>query len=340
MDPLTHMAIGAAAGELVLGRKEGRWAILVGALAGALPDLDLVPALFMGPLARMDVHRGYSHSLFLALLISPILGFFINRITKDTSVTRRYFPWVILIFIAILLHIGIDCLTTYGTRIFLPFSDYRVALSSMAIVDPFFTVPLIASSLALVLMGSKTKLKRILFVTGLFVSTLYLIFTLCNKLYVEDVFAHNLAEQHHAYTKLFTTPLPFSNVLWVGVAEGADSYYMGYYSLFDKGSTVRFDTIAKNHDTINALADNDTIRKIISIAHGLYSIEKNESCFIFNDLRYGSRTFGMGENEFMFSYIIKNNDGTIQIRQKSIGKPRFDALPLLLRRMFGDMRSG
>ena len=91
MDPLTHMAIGAAVGEMVLGKIEGRRAILFGALAGAMPDLDLVPALFMEPLARLDVHRGYSHSIFFALLISPILGYFINRMTNGKSGTNKYF---------------------------------------------------------------------------------------------------------------------------------------------------------------------------------------------------------------------------------------------------------
>jgi inner membrane protein len=339
MDPLTHMAIGAAVGEMVLGKIEGRRAILFGALAGAMPDLDMVPALFMEPLARLDVHRGYSHSIFFALLISPILGYFINRMTNGKSGTNKYFLWTILIFIAILLHIGVDCLTTYGTRIFLPFSDYRVALSSIAIVDPFFTVPLIVSALALVIISNQTKFRKMLFRTGLFLSIFYLVFTFCNKLYIESVFEHDLKIQNYTHTRLFTTPLPFSNVLWVGVAEGAESYYMGYYSLLDRDGMVRFDTVKKNHETIQTIAD-DTIKKIISITHGLYSIEQNGSYFIFNDLRYGSRTLGTGKNEFMFSYIIKKNNGRIQITRKRFGRLRLDSFPLLLKRMRGDMRSG
>jgi inner membrane protein len=339
MDPLTHMAIGAAVGEIVLGKKEGGKAVLFGALAGALPDIDLVPALFMEQIARLDVHRGYTHSILFALLISPVLGYFINRMTKGKSGTNKYFLWVILIFIAILLHIGVDCLTTYGTRIFLPFSDYRVALSSLAIVDPFFTVPLIISVLILLILSKQNKIRMALFRTGLLISTFYLIFTFCNKLYVESVFENNLTIQNYTHTRLFTTPLPFSNVLWVGVAEGDESYYMGYYSLLDKDGTVRFDTIKKNHDTIHTIMD-DTINKIISMTYGLYSIEKNGSYFIFNDLRYGSRTLGMGKNEFMFSYIIKKNNGKIQITRKKFGRLRLDSFPLLFRRMCGDIRNG
>jgi inner membrane protein len=103
---------------------------------------------------------------------------------------------------------------------------------------------------------------------------------------------------------------------------------------------MKFDIIDKNHDTINPFADDYRIKKIISIARGLYSIEKNGGSLILNDLRYGSRTLGIGKNEFMFSYTIKNDDGRIQITRRSFGKLRLDMLPLLLRRMLGDVKSG
>ena len=340
MDTLTHMAIGAAAGELILGKREGGTAILVGALAGAMPDLDIIPTLFMEQLAKLDVHRGYSHSILFALLISPILGYIIARMTKGRGGTNNRLPWTILIFIAVLLHIGIDCLTTYGTRIFLPFSDYRVAISAIAIIDPFFTIPLVAAVLALLLMRKRMKFRRLVFLAGLFISTIYLVFTLGNKLNIESVFEKSLENKHYAYSRLFTTPLPFSNLLWVGIAEGDTSYYMGYYSLFDKDAAVKFHPIEKNHETIHAMTDNDVIKKIISITLGLYSIEKNGNHFVFNDLRYGSRNVGVGRDEFMFSFIITNDNGKIQIRRKSIGKLRFGSVPLLFKRMRGEAGSG
>jgi inner membrane protein len=336
MDTLTHMAIGAAAGELVLGKREGGRAVLCGALAGAMPDLDMVPTLFMEQLARLDVHRGYTHSILFALLISPILGYLASRMTKTRNGTGSRFQWMVLVFIAVLLHIGIDCLTTYGTRIFLPLSDYRVAVSSIAFIDPVFTMPLIVAALALVPLNKRYKLRRIAFMTGLFISSIYLIFTLGNKLYIESVFEESLKKQHYAYSRLFTTPLPFSNLLWVGIAEGDTSYYMGYHSLLDKDPSMRFNAIEKNHDVIRTFTDNDIIKKIISITLGLYSIEKNKNHFVFNDLRYGSRNLGMGKNEFMFSFIITNNNGKIQIRRKPIGKLRLEAVPLLFKRMRGE----
>ena len=42
MDTITQMALGAAVGEAVLGRKMGGRAMLWGAALGTLPDLDII----------------------------------------------------------------------------------------------------------------------------------------------------------------------------------------------------------------------------------------------------------------------------------------------------------
>lgn len=47
----------------------------------------------------------------------------------------------------------LDCFTAYGTSIFWPFSDVRIALDWIAVVDPWVTVP----ALALVVLAGYTK---------------------------------------------------------------------------------------------------------------------------------------------------------------------------------------
>jgi len=41
MDSISQIALGAGVGELVLGKKIGNKAILFGAIAGTIPDLDV-----------------------------------------------------------------------------------------------------------------------------------------------------------------------------------------------------------------------------------------------------------------------------------------------------------
>ena len=45
-------------------------------------------------------------------------------------------------YLLILHHIFLDCMNSYGTQVFLPFSDYRVRLNALFIVDPLLLLPL------------------------------------------------------------------------------------------------------------------------------------------------------------------------------------------------------
>lgn len=73
MDSITQAVLGAAVGEAVLGKKLGNRAILWGAIAGTIPDLDVVSKLFITePLYGLMYHRGLSHSILFTVL-SPFL---------------------------------------------------------------------------------------------------------------------------------------------------------------------------------------------------------------------------------------------------------------------------
>ena len=56
---------------------------------------------------------------------------------KDTT-TRK--DWIWLFLLSILTHPILDCFTPYGTQLFLPFSDYRVAFNNIAVADPLYTL--------------------------------------------------------------------------------------------------------------------------------------------------------------------------------------------------------
>ncbi|HLT51960.1 MAG TPA: metal-dependent hydrolase, partial [Arenibacter sp.] len=62
MDSLTQIVLGAAVGEAVLGKKVGNKAMLYGAIAGTIPDLDILSSYFTDTLTAIEWHRGFSHS--------------------------------------------------------------------------------------------------------------------------------------------------------------------------------------------------------------------------------------------------------------------------------------
>ncbi len=47
MDTITHIVLGAAVGEVLAGKKLGKKALLIGAIAGNLPDIDFVASFWL-----------------------------------------------------------------------------------------------------------------------------------------------------------------------------------------------------------------------------------------------------------------------------------------------------
>ncbi len=70
MDSLTQALLGASVQGALLGRWQGRKALLYGAALGTLPDLDVLID-YGDPVAEMTYHRGFSHSLLVLGALQP-----------------------------------------------------------------------------------------------------------------------------------------------------------------------------------------------------------------------------------------------------------------------------
>jgi inner membrane protein len=308
MDTITQMTLGAAMGETVLGRKVGNKAILWGALAGAVPDLDVLAGPFMDPVNSMAFHRGITHSLVFALLFAPLLGYLIYGTYGKKTAT--WLDWSKLAFWSVVTHPLLDIFTSYGTQFFWPFSDYRIALSTIFVIDPLYTVPFLVTVIALMFYDRSSHKRRVLNYLGITVSTVYLAFTTVNKLYVSQVFYSNLQRQNIRYNSLMTAPTPMNNFLWRGVAETEDGFREGYYSLFDNAEPVSFTFTPKNHELIRDLANEPRIQKLIWITKGYYSLVSLKGTLYLHDMRYGRLNgWGKFEGEFIFSFRIEKPPG-------------------------------
>lgn len=76
MDSLTQIVLGAACGEIVLGKKIGNKALLFGAIGGTIPDLDVIFGylFFSNSIDQLAFHRGFMHSIAFALFSPFIFG--------------------------------------------------------------------------------------------------------------------------------------------------------------------------------------------------------------------------------------------------------------------------
>jgi len=284
MDSLTQLALGAAVGEATMGRKVGSRAILWGAIAGTLPDLDVFVPL--GDAVKdFTYHRSASHSLFVFALLTPVSVWLITRIHPDT---RAHFKrWLLAIYMVFATHVLLDSLTAYGTQIFWPFVTTPVSFSSIFIIDPLYTLPLLVGVIAALVMTRHTNRGHLINRFGLIVSTLYLSWTLLAKTIVDRNFEDALRDQGIAYQKIFTTPSPFNSLLWRAVVRDQAGYYEAYYSLLDDDNDIRFRFFPSEERLLNEIAEHWPVQRLKWFSRGFYAVSERKGNIVINDLRMG-----------------------------------------------------
>jgi inner membrane protein len=141
MDPLTHSTFGMAVAMMVAPVGFRRQAALAGLAAGLLPDADIFIRSDADPLLGVEYHRHFTHSV----VFQPVVALLAASIAWLLLLGRT--PWRALFLPALaagLSHIFCDAWTSYGTRLWWPFADTRVAWDMVSIIDPFVTLPLLA----------------------------------------------------------------------------------------------------------------------------------------------------------------------------------------------------
>jgi membrane-bound metal-dependent hydrolase YbcI (DUF457 family) len=149
MDTITHGIVGALIGKGYFSERNGRVATFAAAAGAMFPDLDVVEEIFSrDPLAIVKYHRGITHSFialpFFAAILAWITRAGFAQLKKKFAVLSDVESpsWIVLFLIyaiAIASHIILDAMTSFGTRIWDPFSQQRVAWDLLFIIDFSFT---------------------------------------------------------------------------------------------------------------------------------------------------------------------------------------------------------
>ncbi|MEW6468590.1 MAG: metal-dependent hydrolase [Bacteroidota bacterium] len=334
MDSLSQIVLGAACGEAVLGRKVGNKALLWGAIGGTIPDLDVILQPLFHPVDGLFVHRGYSHSLIFAFFAAPVFGWLIHKLYKGKHASFR--EWTLLMFFSIFTHPLLDAFTGYGTPLFLPFSDYRVDINSVFIIDPLYTLPLAFSLIMVMRARNNIALRRKWNRLGLILSCGYLAFTLVNQQVMSRTFTRALEKEGIAYTRHMSYPTPFNNILWGFIAETENGYYMSYRSWFDT-SDVQFSFVPSNKALIEEMKADERVQKLITFSKGYYCITQDGQELCFSDIRFGKAGgWSLEEADFVFSFMVrKDPQGRPVFERGAWQKARMSSLSSLWKRIKG-----
>lgn len=282
MDSLTQIALGAALGESVLGRKVGNKAALVGAICGTLPDLDsFLP--YADAVATVTYHRSFSHSVFVLALLAPLVAWVVARVCRQAD----YRSWLALVAWALLTHPLLDGFTVYGTQLLWPFYIYPFSGSTIFIIDPAYTLPLALGVLAALFLQRESRARRVANLTGLGLASLYLAWTVGAKYHIERRTIDALAAQQIAWTSLLSTPAPFNSLLWRLVVMAEGGYYEAYYHVLDKAHVVDFRFYADDKTLLEGLAEHWPVQRLQWFTHGFMAVRSRDAGVVISDLRMG-----------------------------------------------------
>lgn len=287
MDSITHLFLGGAVGAAIAPAGRRRAALLAGAALNTVPDLDvlLLPMFTDNPVSLMTWHRSFLHSVF----VLPLIGWLVWRVCRARGSRVKAAPvrWFWLIQGCLLSHPLIDACTVYGTSLLWPLDVPPVMWSLFFIIEPPFTLWLLLGCVIAWCVPKNPGGRRGA-IAGLALAAAVLGVAGFAKLKVEREAERNLAALGLAHAPRFSTPLPFTVLLWRVVAMTPGGYVDAERSLFDKGPMVFHGHASDTQALAQARAAAiPAVRRLDWFNHGFMRAQVRDGRLVLSDLRMG-----------------------------------------------------
>lgn len=351
MDSPTQMLLGATIGQTCFGQKLGRRAAWWGAVGGTIPDLDVVVIPFLGRIGEFVYHRGPTHSLVFGPIVGPLLGYAVwrwyGRIQRRDETQETSFPstlgarsllpaWIGLFVLALFTHPLLDIFTTYGTVLFWPFSDARIALNGIAITDPVYSLILIFA----LLVGSRYRVRPIIAMRvgafALALSTAYVFYGLSIHHRAETFVANQLHDEGIATKNMRAYPTILQPYLRRVVVRTPGTVRVGFVSMW-KPRPIEWSEFSEDeHPFVQVLREtvDGQVFEWFAMGQTVPTVRKNgdEIIIELDDIRYGfpdTPRHGIWGIRGHFK-----EDGTLNGPVEYFNRPSPASVPDLLRNLF------
>ena len=227
MDTLTHALSGAllarATAPKDLPPRSLPRRIAAGFFACAAPDLDFVLS-YVGPVEYLLHHRGVTHSIILLPLWALGLSWVLAKVLREPGGWRALYGVSAL---ALFTHIVGDLITSFGTMIFEPLSDWRAAIGTTFIIDLWFS-GIILAGLAFSAVFYRSRAPAVV-ATGVLAG--YVGFQYVQKeraLELGDAYARSLGLQNAQIT---AHPRPVSPFNWTVFVSDGETHRFAHVNL-------------------------------------------------------------------------------------------------------------
>jgi inner membrane protein len=287
MDSFTHLVLGGAIGAALAPAGQRRAAILAGAALNTVPDLDvlLLPLFTDDPVLLMTWHRSFLHSIFLL----PLIGWLVWWVCRVRGKRVNSAParWFWLIQACLLSHPLMDACTVYGTSLLWPMQTPPAMWSLFFIIEPAFTLWLLLGCV-IAWCSPKKPLGRRGAIAGVALAALVIGVAGASKWKVDREADRTLAAMGLAHAPRFSTPMPFTTLLWRVVAMTPSGYVDAERSVFDEGPMV----FRGHPSNVQALEQAKAIglpavTRLDWFNHGFMRAQVQDGRLVLSDLRMG-----------------------------------------------------
>lgn len=287
MDLLTQGLLGATMAQSGAKNNETRIAAGIGFFAGLIADSDILIRSENDPLLNIEFHRHFTHSIFfvpLGALIAAVLVW---------PFLRKHLPFVriyLFTFLGYCLSGVLDAFTSYGTHLLWPLSDKRLAFNIISVIDPLFTIILLAAVIVSFRKYTNTAARA-----GLLLAGVYLSFGWMQLQRVESLTMALAAERGHRIERMVVKPTLGNLVLWRSIYQTDGRLYVdairaGLFSdarIYSGDSVKLFDPARDMRDLPVTSVLAEDIRRFTLFSDGLVAIWP-ERPDVLIDVRYSN----------------------------------------------------
>jgi inner membrane protein len=323
MDSLSHIVIGAAIGETFLGKKIGRWGMLLGAIAKSVPDFDLFVTGLTDPRAYMCDHRAHTHSLFIEALYAIPIAWLLVKLFKQKVSFKRMLVFLLACFWG---HSLLDWCTNFGTQLLLPFTNENYSLNTLAIVDLLFTLPMLTLVLIAVFYRKNTVRRNKLAQAALIYCFAYLGLTFVNKAQAGHMVKESLAKNNITVTNYMTNPTMLNNVLWYGVGSNDSTVFIGELSLLQKQHPITWHSYPRNQHLMQQCKSQKDVEILRWFSDPYTIAQANGDTLNMYAIKFGRTNMQESELEktFIFHYKLYQKNGKEMMGMEQANEKNMD----------------
>jgi inner membrane protein len=226
-------------------------------------------------------------------------AWFRSRGGRVTSAPTRWF-WIFQL--CLLTHPLIDACTIYGTQLWWPLPVQPAMWSSLFIIDPMLTVPLVIGCVVAAWFGARPQAHRAV-VASLAIAVGYVGWSFVAKAMIEREAKVSLAAIGLRDAPRFSVPMPFNTLLWRVVAMTPDGFVEGERSLIADSGPIRFTHHPSDTRALDAVRDAPQVARLLWFNHHFAKAQVRDGKLVLSDLRMGA------EPDYSFRFAIAEREG-------------------------------